>query len=173
MTCIIGLESKGMVYIGGDSAGVSGLSVTVRADEKVFVTGDFIMGYTTSFRMGQLLRYKFEPPVHPNDMDDMKFLVTHFVDSVRKCFQDNGYGSKDNGGTFLVGYRGKLYCIQSDFQVAKPSLPYDAVGCGADLAMGAMFANDKLKPKDRIEKSLLAASTFNAGVVAPFLVLKK
>jgi hypothetical protein len=36
MTCIVGYESDGKVYIGGDSAGVRGLDVTVREDSKVF-----------------------------------------------------------------------------------------------------------------------------------------
>ena len=36
MTAIVGLAQSGAVYIGGDSAGVSGMSLTVRADAKVF-----------------------------------------------------------------------------------------------------------------------------------------
>ena len=68
MTCIVGLVHEGVVYIGGDSAGVAGLSLVVRADEKVLRNGDFLMGFTTSFRMGQLLRYKLDPPRrHPDD----------------------------------------------------------------------------------------------------------
>ena len=67
MTCIVGLVHEGVVYIGGDSAGVAGLSLVVRADE-MFRNGDFLMGFTTSFRMGQLLRYKLYPPRrHPDD----------------------------------------------------------------------------------------------------------
>ena len=42
MTCIVGLVEKGNVYIGGDSAGVGGYSLTVRADRKVFRNGDFV-----------------------------------------------------------------------------------------------------------------------------------
>lgn len=173
MTCIVGLEDKGLVYIGGDSAGISGLSITVRADEKVFTTGPFIMGFTTSFRMGQLLRYKFDPPNQANGVDDMRYMVTTFIDAVRKCFFDNGFGSKEDnqGGTFLVGYKGSLYSIQSDFQVAKPTTGYAAVGCGTDLALGAMFANSKLKPVDRVKNALSAASAFNAGVSPPFTIL--
>ena len=53
------------MYIGGDRAGVAGLSLTVRADEKVFQNGEFLMGFTTSFRMGQLLRYSLKPPPPP------------------------------------------------------------------------------------------------------------
>ena len=62
MTCIVGLVHEGTVFIGGDSAGVAGLSLVVRADEKVFRNGDFLMDFTTSFRMGQLLRYNPDSP---------------------------------------------------------------------------------------------------------------
>jgi hypothetical protein len=33
VTCIVGLVEGGVVYIGGDSAGVSGYDLTVRAEE--------------------------------------------------------------------------------------------------------------------------------------------
>lgn len=86
MTVIVGLVNKGDVYIGGDSAGVAGLDITIRADEKVFTNGPFLMGFTTSFRMGQLLRYKFDPPKQTVNTDDMKYMVTDFIDATRKCF---------------------------------------------------------------------------------------
>ena len=41
MTCIVGLVHGGKVYMGGDSAGVGGYCLTVRADEKVFRNGEF------------------------------------------------------------------------------------------------------------------------------------
>ena len=52
MTCIVGLIDGRRVWMGGDSAGVSGLDITVRADAKVFRNGDFLIGFTSSFRMG-------------------------------------------------------------------------------------------------------------------------
>ena len=39
MTCIVGIADGAKVWIGGDSAGVAGWSLTVRADEKVFAVG--------------------------------------------------------------------------------------------------------------------------------------
>ena len=59
MTCIVGLVDNGKIYMGGDSAGVSNLDIRIRADQKVFKTGEFIMGFTSSFRMGDLLKYDF------------------------------------------------------------------------------------------------------------------
>ncbi len=174
MTCIVGLVDNGDVYIGGDSAGVAGLSLSIRADEKVFGNGPFIMGFTTSFRMGQLLRYKFSPPAQTVHQTDMEYMVTSFIDACRQCFSGNGVGDKDAtvGGTFLVGYKGKLYTVEGDYQVGIPAAPFDAVGCGTDLALGAMYATEGLDPKKRIELALSAASAFSAGVAPPFNIMK-
>ena len=163
MTCIVGLVDDGDVYIGGDSA-----------DEKVFGNGPFIMGFTSSFRMGQLLRYKFSAPDQTVHQGDMEYMVTSFIDAARQCFANNGFGDKDasTGGTFLVGFNGKLYTVESDFQVGIPAPGYDAVGCGADLALGAMYATQGLPPEERINTALLAASTFSAGVAPPFTILR-
>lgn len=60
MTCIVGLVENNKVYIGGDSAGVAGLSLMKRADEKVFKKDEFIFGFTSSFRMGQLIGGNFQ-----------------------------------------------------------------------------------------------------------------
>ena len=177
MTCIVGVVENGTVYIGGDSAGIAGLSISIRADEKVFQNGPFIMGFTSSFRMGQLLRYKFDPPQQTVSQNDMEYMVTDFVDGLRRCFSNNGFGDKDAtvGGTFLVGYKGVLYTIESDYQVGIPKVPYDAVGCGADLALGSLHSTAKmnLKPEDRVVLALEAASTFSAGVAPPFLLIKQ
>jgi hypothetical protein len=86
MTCIAGIAQGGKVYIGGDSAGVAGNSqLDVRTDRKVFLSGDFVMGFTTSFRMGQLIQYAFTPPKRHPDKDVMAYMVTEFVDGLRAC----------------------------------------------------------------------------------------
>ena len=174
MTCIVGLVDKGDVYIGGDSAGVAGLSITIRNDSKVFGNGPFVIGGTSSFRMLQLLRFKFSPPAQTIHQEDYEYMVTSFIDAVRQCFSQNGFGdaAATTGGSFLVGYKGKLYAVQGDHQVGLPAAPFEAVGCGADLALGAMFATEGMKPEDRINMALSAAAAFSAGVSAPFNILK-
>lgn len=83
MTCIAGIAQDGKVYICGDSAGSAGHDLAVRADRKVFVNGEFVMGFTTSFRMGQLIQYAFTPPKRHPDKDVMAYMVTEFVDALR------------------------------------------------------------------------------------------
>lgn len=174
MTCIVGLVDSGKVFIGGDSAGVAGLNLTVRSDAKVFRNGDFLFGFTSSFRMGQLLRYALIHPKRFPDKSVDSFMVTDFVDAVRNCLKSGGYARRDreteSGGTFLVGYEGRLFRIEDDYQVGESASPYDAVGCGADFALGAMFASNGAAPEIRVAQALSAAEANSAGVRAPFVI---
>lgn len=172
MTCIVGIAEGGKVYIGGDSAAAGGYALTVRADRKVFRNGDFVMGFTTSFRMGQLLHHSFCPPKRHPDTDVDKFMVTDFVNAVRQCLKDGGYAERHNeaerGGVFLVGYQGRLFRIDSDYQVGEAADSFDAVGGGGQIAQGALFANPAGAPRERLRIALEAAEHFSAGVRGPF-----
>lgn len=175
MTCIIGYAKDSVVYIGGDSAGVLDNNIRVRKDEKVFVKGDFIFGFTSSFRMGQLIRYKLEIPPNPGK-DDYEYMCSDFIDAVVTCFNENGYARKDNerlsGGQFLVGYNGQLYNVESDFQVGQVVFPYDACGCGENYALGAMAALEigGWCPHDKIIVALEITEKLSTGVCGPFVV---
>jgi ATP-dependent protease HslVU (ClpYQ) peptidase subunit len=195
MTCVVGLEEHGRIYVGADSAGVSGTNLCVRADPKVFQTGPFLIGFTTSFRMGQLLQYRLSPLVQPPGMEADEFMTTIFIDSVRRTLKEGGYARRKEeqefAGAFLVGYRDRLYCVDSDYQVGRAIDGYTAIGCGAQLALGAIHAlntinaisdcqtcvqssireQSLLPPEERIRIALQAAERWNAAVRAPFIVL--
>lgn len=176
MTCIVGLVSDDTVWIGGDSAGVSGLDVTVRADQKVWKSGEFVYGFTGSFRMGQLLKYSFHAPFHAPHVPDYEYLVTSFIDAVRQCLKDGGFArainGEEEGGTFLVGYRGNLYVIYEDYQVGQSLVPWDSVGCGAEYSLGSLWASGELKPRRRVELALQTAAFYSGGVTPPFVIVK-
>lgn len=133
-----------------------------------------LFGFTESFRMGQLLRHALViPDRHPRvDLD--KFMVTTFIDAVRECLKTNGWAQKEKereqGGTFLVGFAGRLFTVYGDYQVGAAADGYDAVGCGDQVARGALFAGAHLSGKDRIELALRAAERFSGGVRGPFVV---
>jgi hypothetical protein len=177
MTCIVGLVHSGAVWMGADSAGVDGrLGMVLRKDPKVFINGPFLMGFTTSFRMGQLLAHSLNAPKRHPDQDVYSFMVKDFVNAVRDCLKSGGFATVSNGvetgGTFLVGYEGRLFRIEGDFQVGEPARDYDACGCGEDLALGSLFATTELPPKQRVTHALMAAAAFSAGVSAPFNLLQ-
>jgi hypothetical protein len=131
MTCVAGMIQGGKVYIGADSCGSNGHIYSVRKDPKVFTNGKYVIGYTSSFRMGQLLMFNNLPKYSKKkDGDEFKFMVCKFVPAIRAIFKEGGYSkissNEESGGCFLVGFRGRLFQIESDFQVAESSTGYDA-----------------------------------------------
>lgn len=182
MTCIIGLKRNGEVYIGGDALGSDlKFNCDTRQDPKVFRNGNFIMGYTSSFRMGQILEHDFSAPQHPENMHVMKYMVSLFIPAVIHCFDNLGYGQKDtsgqkSGGVFLVGYRNELFEIEGDYQVSRSIADIHACGCGQAYAKGALNgileSSKKYNPIEAIEDALEITSRYSAGVRAPFTVLK-
>jgi len=181
MTCIVAMKDRetGDIWMGGDSAGVQGVSLTIRADEKVFENGPYIFGFTSSFRMGNLLRYAFSPPQHPFKMGSCRFMATIFIDALRDCLKSGGYARvKDNaeaGGEFLVGYRGAIYSIHSDFQIGRVRHPFATCGSGGRVAIGALMAMDRIgQPADtrsRVVSALKIAEAATTGVRGPFRVI--
>jgi ATP-dependent protease HslVU (ClpYQ) peptidase subunit len=174
MTCVIGLVDKARVYIGVDSAAVSGWTRRETNVRKVFRRGPFLVGYTTSFRMGQLLEHQLKVPKQTSRQSDMSFMVNHFIESARTLLKERGFSkieaNNESGGQFLVGFGGRLYSIESDFQVGDMSEGFDAVGSGSEFALGAMKALERLPPTRRIRRSLEIAAHFNMGVCAPFYI---
>jgi len=177
MTAIAGLIENGKVWIGGDSAGVVGYRLVVRNDPKVFTKDEFIIGFTSSFRMGQLLRYYLNPGIPTEGQDEFEYMVRSFIPNIRSIFKTHGYleieRNVESGGTFLVGWRGKLYLIEDNFQVAELRTPYAACGCGEQLILGSLHATGDfdIGPKERIKMALKAAEDFSAGVRGPFMVI--
>ena len=99
MTCIVGIEHGGKVYIGGDSAGSDGHHLVIMAEPKVFKRGRFLIGYTTSFRMGQLLQHTLKPPAFTAEWQKRgvhAFMTVRLVDAIRKCFTDGGWIATKN-----------------------------------------------------------------------------
>jgi ATP-dependent protease HslVU (ClpYQ) peptidase subunit len=188
VTCIVALKNHSDIYFGGDSAGIDTdvLEIRSRADEKVFILRHplrshqkMIVGFAGSFRIGQLLRYALIIPEHSSKKSDMEYLVTDFIDSVRALQKDKGSMIKtdeleENNADLIVGYHGKIYVIESDFQVGCPIEDFSAIGCGAQAALGAMYAtqNSRMKPEDRIKLALEASAEYSSGVRAPFTLLK-
>lgn len=180
MTCIVGGFNRNTLtaWIGGDSAGADSSYLSVRSDQKVFKKGQMLIGFTTSFRMGQLVRYALKVPTHPKGMGVEEYLATKFVDAARKCFEDGGYlHTKDGrewGGTFVVVYRGVAAEIHGDFQVAIPESGLAVVGSGSESARGALMALRAAGEEicsNSITLSLQISERNTSSVRGPFTVL--
>lgn len=163
------------MYIGADSAAVSRERLRSRADPKAFRLGPYVLGFTTSFRMGDVLHYSFSPP-EPPSRGLARFMATAFVDAARAAFKEAGVAANASGvescGAFLVGVRGRLFTVESDYQVGAERAGFHAVGSGDQAALGALFATAGTRdPRARLRTALAAAERFTSDVRRPWRIV--
>jgi hypothetical protein len=156
-----------------------------RKEPKVFKKGDFIIGYTTSFRMGNILEFSFDPPLAGKNGYNREYMNTCFIDAIRDSFLVGGFSQmidmRESGGEFLVGVEDRLYEVSDDFQIGEYINSYIAVGSGDNHAMGALSAIDIIEkdlPKkyhrtieEKITIGLESASQFSGWVSEPFDII--
>ena len=173
MTCIVGMIENGKTVIGADSAGIRSHDVRIVTHPKVFKVGEFVIGATSSFRMMQLLRYSLKLP-DIKDKEIFEYMCTDFVDAVRECFKIGGYEGetkdKFEGGTFLIGYKDRLFTMQLTFQVMEYLDKISAVGSGEEYSLGAIYAvkDLKLTIEEKLTIGLETASKWTTTVHPPF-----
>jgi ATP-dependent protease HslVU (ClpYQ) peptidase subunit len=178
VTVIAGIIAKdGTIWMAGDSAFSNGYSVAVKATQKVFQIGPFLIGCCGSPRVMNVLRYAFTPPKHPRGMDVPRYMNTLFVDAMREALKRGGTLHTMNAveefvdSGALVGYRRRIFEIQCDFQVQETADAYVAMGSGEDIALGALAVTAEMPPRKRLLAAMAASERFNAGVRRPFTVL--
>lgn len=178
MTCIIGWADDARMVMGADSlAARSSWDAAVRRDRKMFRLtqengADVLIGFTSSYRMGQLLMGLALPCDHGTD--PFRWMVEHFIPIARTRLKDGGYTSvnsnREEGGEFLVAYRGRIFTVYADFQVAERADRFDAIGCGGAFALGALSVLDvPANPEAAILRALAVAESLSAGVRGPML----
>ncbi|UZV41304.1 putative nucleophile aminohydrolase [Vibrio phage vB_VpaM_R16F] len=170
MTCITGMVRNGHVYMAGDLMGSNGFTGKVYPDSKVFVNGDFIIGYTSSFRMGQILEWNWNQPLRQEGISDREYMQLNVVESLRETFAAFGYGVKDGlediGGNFLIGYKDKLYEMQNNFSLLSIE-DFAAVGSGsyhAEAILHVLYENEEIHPFEIMETAIGTAAHFTQSV---------
>lgn len=148
MTCIIALKTKeGHNVIAGDLMASNGHHFNKIKTSKIFTKGDqCIIGYTSSFRMGQILEFGWDMPPRIEGLTDEQYMCNNVMSSLRSAFHKQGFGGRDIiediGGTFLILYRDKLFMVQSNYSVLEYEDDVLAVGSGTDAALAVMHVLD-------------------------------
>ena len=178
MTCIATWIEDGNVYMAADSASSYKSSIKPRKDPKMFLRDNMLFGFTTSYRMGQILMHKLVIPKQHSAQTAFHFMCTDFIDEVKTTLKNNDWieydGSKVRVAPFIVGYKGAVYHIYGDMQVEIPKFNFDAIGCAEELALAALYAtrNKIWSPELRLMTALETAEMFCTDVRRPFEILK-
>lgn len=167
MTCIVGMvgsagygTNEPRVMLGGDSAGTSldaGKEHQItEASSKVYRVGAAVYGVMGSSRVADVIRYEVAPRFGWHlDGDEIahgsaahranEIVVAQFIPllierlQVAKALMTRDRHKAMNGH-LLLGLRGHLFWIGSDFAVSEPVDGFYAIGTGRDVALGALHA---------------------------------
>lgn len=183
MTCIIGVEHEGVVYMGADSIALNGWSKDVTAQSKLFQVGaDLLFACAGNPRMAQIMRYLTDlPRAVPEGDNDERRLLIHVVEPIRKALKEYGYLTTENGqelgASFLIGFNGGVWEVNNSFQLCRSARKMCAMGVGDDHALGALYATlsqfETWTPTaiiEAIRHALSTAEALNSGVSRPFVL---
>lgn len=188
VTCIVGLVGVNGVLIAGDAQGSTTWTKREDVQPKVFQLSELlVVGYCGSGRFGQLLQYHVMEGLEEPSLilDEHKWVVKEFVPHLRAVADHHGHLHiylEDNSegigpSAFLLGVRGRLFTVWSDFGVDEHVLSYDAIGSGAETAMGSLHGelgdedgalpDDELLPlATRAIKAATRTTTFVGGQIS-------
>ena len=180
MTLVVAISDGQRLVFAADSA-ASNLKtgeIYNLDNEKIFSCGPWLIGHTTSYRLGQILRYRVPWPTPPADLADLEgFIVSEVVEPVRKALRGAGASKRvqgaENGGSFLVGFAGRIFAIADDYSVVHFPHPFAAIGHGRFVAYGALHAlqTANLSLEEKCQAALEAAETYDNTVRRPFVYL--
>lgn len=173
MTCIVGVEFKGRVYMGGDGSSMSGDSQSRISEPKVWKNNGVIFGCCGDLYALQHLKHVTDWPRYQSQKVE-KFLAKQLCPTFRKSlkalhdqFPDN---NENPEAGLLVGVGGHLYEIDSAGAYTEVGHAY-AVGSGGECARAVLFHTVNEDPEERITAALEAAEAVCVSVCEPFTIL--
>jgi ATP-dependent protease HslVU (ClpYQ) peptidase subunit len=179
VTVIIGIKTEAGVIVGGDSLSTiedGPLTTHLRSEPKLFQNGKYIIGIQGRYRLAQILRFAElptpDPVLDPEEAD--KWMVKILLPGLRDTFKAEEFTQFTDTEHLLIAWGRHLYAVYPrDWQFRRMAAGYEAIGCAAPFAMGAMHATADLEISDRerLSRALLAAEEFSGTVRAPFVIL--
>ena len=191
MTVICGIKDKGNIYMGCDSAISTDSEIMTLSNPKIIRKWDMLIGITGSMRGLQLLEYEWVIPNNEDGDEILKVLSTYFNDeyiykfvvpSIKEVFFSNQYcvtydGQENMEDWLLIGYKGELYTVVSNYQCFKLDKPYAAIGSGSSYALGSFktqedFTTLGIDPEGSIKMAIKSACEFSNSVREPIRIFK-
>lgn len=180
MTCIAALKHEGKIYLASDCQTSYGGTSFTNSSGKVFKKGGMIIGISGCSRFSKIFRYNFNIPEHSNSIDDMEYLNSVFVDSLRELCNKKEHSTvtsskSETGSITIIGYNGNIYTLACDYDVSIFDQGYKAVGSGKDLAMGALYATEGLdmQPEKRLELAVKSAIIHDTGCGGEAVIVRE
>lgn len=174
MTIIIGLVSNNKTYIAADN------QVTRDFDDchcsissfKIFKSGGVFIGTAGEVGLAQKLYRVLEVPTHDPSKSNFDYVIKDLIPMLDTLFTKANIKYSDNKLRLLIVYKDIVGRLNSDLAFIPTA--YDAIGSGADFALGSLTTSFSLKPKmpikERLTLALDAAVHNNVGCAGPYTI---
>lgn len=179
MTVVAGVAERGLVIMGADSGSILGEEeMTVVKSPKVWRRKGWLMGFSGSWRIGNVLQRYLKPEPAPDTDKAIENAIGSLAEQMQEIFRTHKV-KQDEHWDALFGTHGNLYYIGVDLswqQIAqdktKKRASYYAIGSGGREARAALSALSGMDvtPRKRVIRSLNAAAECNAYVRGPFKI---
>jgi len=179
VTCIVGYRQGSTVWLGGDGRASDPTYSNFSAPRcpKVWKQGNWVWGGLGSYRGIQLVR-NYVKIKEPKKLTE-KFLVCELVPTIKAVFENHMFQQKVNEqvsqeSVFMLGGSGRLFTLWSDYSILEVSRDYEAIGMGAEAALGVFHVltkNKKLAPKAVCKQALQIAAEYNSAIGPPYKII--
>lgn len=172
MTCIVGVQHEGQVWLGGDSFVYYDESCVISKVPKVWSAGGMVFGGAGDGAADNAL-FTWQPPRWPGKGNPLSWARRILCPSLEEAL---GTLRKWPEVDMLMGIGGMLLTVDSDLFLAQPADGYTAIGAGREPALGVLYGTDDtafalVSPRPRIVKALEAAERFTTKVRRPWRVV--
>jgi 20S proteasome alpha/beta subunit len=169
MSLVIAIKDKDRIVLGADKQASAGGSKD-HTNTKIWQVEDLpgaVMGSVGSARASQIIQYS--PIIDKNLIRqniETDYIICVVAPAIAACLKTHGITIEAAPGdmcplmpnAFIFAYQDKAWMIWNDLSVSEID-EYLAIGSGADVARGALFATTDKNPFERIVTSIDAAAT--------------
>lgn len=167
MSLVIAIKEKDRVVLGADKQASTG-STKDHTSTKIWKVEELegaLMGGVGSARASQIIQYSQIIDKNYTGPINTEFVICVLAPTISATLKSNGISinpSEDDNcimipNVFIFAYADKAWVIWHDLSVIEIA-DYFAIGSGADVARGALFATKDKNPFDRIVTGIDAAA---------------
>lgn len=174
MTVIAGVSHQGHVYLAGDSGWSTRYTESAQVDPKVRrLRADVVIGASGPKRFCDIVRLRLDFTRCDKAAEDVPLWI---ADEIHRICGEIGLSMNQDSqnydvGSALIGVRDRLTRMDNAFGIVRDRNPYDAIGSGTEVALGAMHAmtrEEQWAPRDVLRAAVRAAAAHCPSVRGPF-----
>lgn len=168
MTCIAGLVHEGEVWLASDAQmGWSGKKID--CGSKIIQHGDLSIAFCGYAGVMSAFKNRFSLPGIPEDQSEHdKWMRVTVPDAINQCMKDAGImknveGRNELDAFGIMGWRGRLCCLDDSMMTYDSDRPFMALGSGGDVAIGSLYSTEDKGPEERLNTAINAANMWSVG----------